>query len=68
MKTVQISFCSWGVKIKANLRIKKEKNNTYYFRINLGYDIKGEKYRNILVVFLLKKRHEKNIQSYCSWI
>ena len=31
MKTVQISFCIWGVKIKANLRIKKEKNNTILF-------------------------------------
>lgn len=45
-------------------QIKKAKNGTYYFRINLGYDVKGKKYRNTVVASLLKKKHEKNIQSY----
>lgn len=35
--------------------IKKAKNGTYYFRINLGYDVKGKKIQKYLIGFSTQK-------------
>lgn len=39
----------------ANDPIKKAKNGTYYFRANLGYDIKGKKIQKYRSGFSTKK-------------
>ncbi|AOA00694.1 hypothetical protein BFC22_11620 [Carnobacterium divergens] len=51
MKIGQISFYT----VRSKNQIKKAKNGTYYFRINLGYDVKGKKMHKYCRGFTTKK-------------